>query len=159
MGQFTHLMIHCADTPEGVWFDRSDIEKWHLEERGWSRVGYSTLFLIDGTTDILIPFDKDDSIESWEISNGAAGWNGRTRHVCYIGGKDNIDTRTVAQKAAMEAYMKMHVMLWPDVKIIGHNQVNRHKYCPSYDVQAWARSIGIPEKNIDSKIYWEGEFH
>ena len=43
--KFTHLMIHCSATPEAKWFDRSDIEKWHLQERGWSRVGYSALFL------------------------------------------------------------------------------------------------------------------
>ena len=153
MAEFTHLMIHCADTPANKWFDRKDIEKWHLQERGWSRVGYSVLFTIDGRQDILIPFDKDDIIESWEISNGAKGWNGSTKHICYIGGKGGIDTRTDAQKVAMENFVKLHVMLWPDVKLIGHNQVNAVKYCPSFDVAQWALSIGIRPEFIDDKKY------
>lgn len=159
MNTWTHLMIHCSDTPASCRFDRSDIEQWHLVERGWSRVGYSMIFLLDGTTDILIPFDRDDIIESWEISNGAKGWNGRTKHLCYIGGKDGVDTRTSQQKAALEAVIKMHIMLWPNIKVIGHNQVNRGKYCPSYDVPSWSRSIGIDERNIDSNIYYKTEYH
>ncbi|MTI33313.1 N-acetylmuramoyl-L-alanine amidase [Xanthovirga aplysinae] len=156
---FTHLMIHCSATPEGMWFDRTDIERWHLQERGWSKVGYSGLFLLDGTLDLLIPFDRDDSISSWEISNGARGWNGRSRHICYIGGlakngRTTKDTRTVEQLVALENFVKMHTMLWPKVKLIGHNQVNATKDCPSFDVSQWAQSIGIPSSLIDSNIYY-----
>jgi N-acetylmuramoyl-L-alanine amidase len=152
MAKFTHLMAHCFDTPRGKWYDRQDLEKWHLKERGWSRVGYSAIFLLDGTTDIIIPFDNDDQIESWEISNGARGWNGCTRHFAYVGGANNQDTRTAEQRAAMEAYVKLHVMLFPSIKLIGHNQVST-KTCPSYSVVGWAKSIGISDKNIDFKHY------
>lgn len=158
MGQLTHLMIHCSDTPASFFVEREHIEKWHLKENGWSRVGYSTLFLRDGSTDILIPWDKDDDIERDELSNGAAGWNGRTKHFCYAGGRAKNggaeDNRTGGQHAAMEAAVKLFLMLWPNVKIIGHNQVNKSKYCPSFNVSAWARSIGISEKNIDDKTYY-----
>jgi len=159
MNTFTHLMIHCSATPKGRWFDADDIIKWHIEERGWSRVGYSTLFLLDGTTDIMIPFDHDESINSWEISNGARGWNGCTRHICYIGGlsedgKASEDTRTNPQMAAMEAFIKMHLMLWPEVRLIGHNQVNAYKNCPSFNVAHWAKTIGIAPENVDTKIYF-----
>lgn len=155
---FTHLMIHCSATPSDVWFDRKDIEKWHLEERGWSRVGYSALFLLDGKIDILIPFDKDDVIDSWEISNGARGWNGKTRHICYIGGLDDRnnlkskDTRSFEQLIAMETFVKMHTMLWPSVKLIGHNQVSK-KDCPSFSVPDWCEHIGINKDCIDYNIY------
>lgn len=153
MSNFTHLMVHCSDTPKGRQVKREDIEKWHLQERGWSRVGYSALFEINGNLDILIPFDRDDVIESWEISNGARGWNGRTRHICYAGGRGG-DTRTGAQMIAMETFVKMHVMLWPDVKLIGHNQVNSGKNCPGFDVRDWAYEIGIADKHIDYSIYY-----
>lgn len=152
MAKFTHLMWHCADTPEGRWFDGEDIKQWHLKERGWSRVGYSAIFLLNGHIEILIPFDKDDEIDSWEISNGAKGWNGRTRHVCYIGGGKGIDTRTPEQIASMQTFAKVHAMLWPNVKNIGHNQVSK-KYCPSYDVPAWCKKIGLPSTCIDFNQY------
>ena len=152
-------MIHCADTPAGVAFDKEDILRWHTAQppqgRGWSRPGYSMVWTLSGETQILLPFDADDEIDSWEISNGASGWNGVAKHFCYIGGKGNQDTRTKEQKSAMEATIKMLVMIWPDVKVIGHNQVNAHKYCPSYDVPQWAESIGIPCENIDYNTYYE----
>jgi len=154
---WTHLMIHCSATPEGRDVTPEDIRKWHIVGRGWSRVGYSHLFGIDGQMDILIPYDRDDVIDSWEISNGASGWNGKTKHICYAGGMDREnekpkDTRTTPQLAAMSTLIKTLIMLYPDIKLIGHNQVAA-KACPSFDVPTWAREIGISEKNIDSKKY------
>ena len=156
MGKFTHLMIHCSATKRGRWYDRQHIEKWHLEERGWSRVGYSGIILLNGDFDILIPHDKDDVIDSWELSNGARGWNGRTKHICYIGGIDldglPNDTRTTHQEKVMQAVVRIYTMLWPDIKVIGHNQV-ACKACPSFDVSEWCDQIYIPHKNIDRRNY------
>lgn len=156
MGKLTHLMIHCSATPEGYNFGRKDIEKWHLKERGWSRVGYSSIILIDGSLDILIPHDRDDDIDLWELSNGAKGWNGKAKHICYIGGTDRQgrpkDTRTSEQMKVMEAVVKMYIMLWPGIKLIGHNQTAK-KACPSFSVPQWAESIEIKEENIDYNSY------
>ena len=81
MGKLTHLMIHCADTPQGVWFDGKDIKSWHTDPkpkgRGWSKPGYSDIILLDGKVENLIDYDADDWVESWEISNGASGWSRR----------------------------------------------------------------------------------
>lgn len=155
---WTHLMIHCSDTPPSFDVTRKEIEQWHIKENGWSRVGYSVLFLRDGRTDILIPWDKDDDIDRWELSNGAAGWNGKTKHFCWAGGREQFkkeaeDNRTLGQKAALEASVKLTIMLWPQIKLIGHNQVHPTKYCPSFNVPAWGRGIGIENKNIDDRIY------
>ena len=152
MGKFTHLMIHCADTPESFDVRPEHIEQWHLVERGWSRVGYSMLIRRSGKLDILIPFDRDDIIESWEISNGARGWNGRTKHICWAGGKGNIDNRTIGQQHMLEAVVKLIVMLYPDIQVIGHNQVSQ-KYCPSFDVPEWCKEIGLSSANIDFHNY------
>lgn len=134
-----------------------------LDGNGWSRVGYSMLFQRDGFTDIIIPWDKDDIIESWEISNGATGWNGRTKHFCLAGGKSQHSTTpennfTTEELAACAASLKLLVMLEPDIKIIGHNQVHPTKACPSMDVRVWAREIGIPDGNIDFHKYVDNPF-
>ena len=152
MGKFTHLMIHATDTPASFDVTPEHIRKWHIEENGWSRVGYSMLIERSAKLDMLIPFDRDDVIESWEISNGARGWNGRTKHLCWAGGASNIDNRTDSQKAVLAAIAEFIVMFYPDVKLIGHNQVSE-KDCPSFYVPTWAESIGISPKNIDYKQY------
>lgn len=147
-------MIHCTDTPSTFDVTKSDLYQWHIVERGWSRFGYSMMWRRDGSTEWLIPFDRDDVIESWEISNGARGWNGKTKHFVYAGGKDNIDNRTDVQKIAMANDIKMITMLYPGIKWIGHNQVNANKYCPSFSVPDFCQEIGIKDKNIDFKTYY-----
>lgn len=165
MGRLTHLMIHCSDTPAGMWFDGTHIKAWHTDPkpkgRGWRKPGYSDLVLLDGTIENLIPYDEDDWVESWEISNGAAGWNGRTRHICYIGGqtpteeaeRGPLDSRSMPQKAALEIYIKATIRNHPEIKVIGHNQVHTTKYCPSFNVPKWLKEIGIRDENIDFNNY------
>ncbi len=157
MGKFTHLMIHCSATPATFDVRPKHITQWHIKERGWSRVGYSMLIRRSGRLHILIPFDRDDIIESWEISNGAIGWNGRTKHICWVGGTtknpmEADDNRTVGQQHMLEAVVEILIMLYPDIKLIGHNQVSK-KFCPSFDVPEWCKSIGVSSKNIDFHKY------
>lgn len=152
MSRWTHLMIHCSDTPASMNVTPDHIEQWHIKERGWSRVGYS-IFIGLYNVWVMIPFDRDDVIDSWEISNGARGWNGRTKHICYAGGKGNKDTRNGFQFGALEATVKTILTLYPGIKVIGHNQVNAHKYCPSFNVPLWCQNIGVNDSNIDYNNY------
>ena len=153
MGKFTHIMIHCTDTPSGREVSKEDLEQWHIKERGWSRLGYAGIWHLDGEFEVLTPFDEDGEIESWEITNGARGWNGRTRHFVYSGGGNNVDTRTVYQLAKMRSTLIQELHYNPAIKIIGHNQVSS-KYCPSFDVPKWCEIIRIPKENIDYATYY-----
>lgn len=158
MAHLDYLFIHTTDTPEGRKVSRKDIEQWHLKERGWRKVGYADMIHIDGGLENLIEFDQDDTIDSWEISNGAKGYNSVARHVVYVGGAANTkeawmksyppkDTRTEAQLKTMECYVKFTILRHPNIKVVGHNQV-ANKACPSFNVPTWLREIGIEEKNI-----------
>lgn len=141
-----YLVIHCTDTPSGRVVTSDDIKKWHLEERGWSRVGYSDMIHLNGRIENLHEYDHDDVVDPWEITNGAYGYNGRARHVVYVGGKGG-DTRTQSQFDSLEAYVKVMVYRYPNIKVVGHNQLS-NKACPSFFVPKFLRLIGIPEKNI-----------
>lgn len=158
MSKLKYLVIHCLATPEGREITRQDLEQWHLKERGWSRLGYSDLIHIDGRLENLIEFDQDDNVDSWEISNGAKGYNGIARHVAYVGGASSKkeawmkhyppkDTRTEAQNYTLEQYVRFTILRHPNIKVIGHNEIS-NKSCPSFDVKLWLRSICIDEKNI-----------
>ena len=156
MAKLKYLVLHCTATPEGREVTAADIRNWHLspppQGRGWSRVGYSGIFHLDGNLEILTPFDEDDDVEAWELTNGAVGINSISRHVVYAGGMDKAnklpkDTRTDAQKVAMANFVKQTIAAHPKILVAGHNQF-AEKACPSFDVPTWLRIIGVSEQNI-----------
>ncbi len=150
-----YLVIHCTATPAGREVSADDIRRWHTSPvsqggRGWKQVGYTDLFHLDGSVERLVKNNEDMSVDPWEVTNGAAGYNSVSRHIVYAGGVDAndvnkaVDTRTPAQKEAMKRYVLDFHRRFPDVRIVGHNQLAA-KACPSFDVPEWLESIGIKQ--------------
>ncbi|MBO5660827.1 MAG: N-acetylmuramoyl-L-alanine amidase [Bacteroidaceae bacterium] len=152
MAKLKYLVLHCTATPEGREVSSNDIRAWHTNPvskggRGWKQVGYTDLIHLNGEIERLVDNNEDANVDPWEITNGAKGYNSISRHVVYVGGvvadgKTTKDTRTKAQKAAMEAYVKEFHKRHPNVRIIGHREVAA-KDCPSFDVQVWLKEIGV----------------
>jgi hypothetical protein len=154
MATLKYLVLHCTATPEGREVSSADIKRWHTSPvseggRGWRQVGYTDLIHLDGKVERLVENNEDANVDPWEITNGAKGYNSVSRHVVYSGGlakdgKTPKDTRTTAQKRAMEEYVKDFHKRFPGVRIIGHNEVAA-KACPSFNVQTWLKEIGIEQ--------------
>ncbi|WP_290193643.1 N-acetylmuramoyl-L-alanine amidase [uncultured Muribaculum sp.] len=152
MADLKYLVIHCTATPEGREVTAADIRRWHTSPvseggRGWKQPGYTDIIHLDGTVERIVDNNEDANVDPWEITNGAKGYNAVSRHVAYAGGcardgKTPKDTRTAAQLKAMEVYVKDFHERFPDVRIIGHNEVAA-KACPSFDVQKWLKQIGV----------------
>lgn len=152
MAKLKYLVLHCTATPEGREVSSDDIRAWHTNPvskggRGWKQVGYTDLIHLNGKVERLVNNNEDANVDPWEITNGAKGYNSISRHVVYVGGvvadgETAKDTRTKAQKEAMEGYVKEFHRKHPNVRIIGHNEVAA-KDCPSFDVQVWLKEIGI----------------
>ena len=152
MARLKRLVIHCTATPEGREVSAADIRHWHCDPvskggRGWKQVGYTDMIHLDGKVERLVGNNEDAEVDPWEITNGAAGYNSTSRHVVYVGGvaKDGRtakDTRTPAQREAMEAYVKDFNKRFPSIPIVGHNQLAAKAY-PSFDVPAWLKEIGV----------------
>ena len=152
MAKLKYLVIHCTATPEGREVSSADIRKWHTSPvsqggRGWKQVGYTDLFHLQGGVERLVNNNEDAQVDPWEVTNGAKGYNSVSRHIVYAGGvakdgKTPKDTRTGCQKKALEKYVKGFHRRFPDVRIVGHNELAA-KACPSFDVQKWLKEIGI----------------
>ena len=153
----TYLVIHCTATPEGREVSADEIRRWHTSPqpkgRGWKQVGYSDIIHLDGTVENLVPYNDDNLVDSWEITNGASGINSISRHVVYAGGisaddvKKAKDTRTWLQELAMITYVKETIARHPNIKVAGHNQFAQ-KACPSFNVPVWLMAIGVSDENI-----------
>lgn len=146
------LVIHCTATPDGREVTSDEIRAWHTNAkskggRGWKQVGYTDMIHLDGRIERLVDNNEDAQVDSWELTNGAAGYNGVSRHVVYVGGCDKAmqpkDTRTAAQREALKHYVQDFHRRFPQVRIVGHHDLNSGKACPSFDVSAWLREIGI----------------
>lgn len=152
--ELLYLVLHCTATKEGREVSADEIRRWHtspvaLGGRGWKQVGYTDLIHLNGSVERLVANNEDAWVDDREITNGAKGYNSVSRHVVYAGGlasdgKTPKDTRTPAQLAALEKYVKDFHRRHPKVKIIGHNQVAA-KACPSFNVPAWLAKIGIKQ--------------
>lgn len=154
MAKLKRLVLHCTATPEGREVSSADIRHWHCDPvskggRGWKQVGYTDMIHLDGKVERLVDNNEDAQVDFWEITNGAKGYNSTSRHVVYVGGvaadgKTPKDTRTPAQRKAMEAYVKDFHRRFPSIPIVGHNQLAA-KACPSFNVPEWLESIGIKQ--------------
>lgn len=132
---------------------QSILDYWK-KDLGWKSVGYHRLINDDGTIEKLAPLST--------VTNGVAGYNSDSIHICYKGGLVSVkdgkyiygDTRSEAQKKAFgEA---IYNVLWelrelgvPDIDnitIVGHRDLSPDlnkdgkiesrewvKVCPTFD--------------------------
>lgn len=154
MAELKRLVIHCTATREGREVSGDEIRRWHTSPkskggRGWKQVGYSDLIHLNGGVENLVPYNEDQKVDPWEVTNGAAGYNSTSRHVVYVGGYaidgfTTKDTRTAAQKKALEKYVRAFVRQHPQAEVVGHRDLpGVAKACPCFDVKRWLREIGI----------------
>jgi N-acetylmuramoyl-L-alanine amidase len=126
-------VFHCTATPEGRWFDRADVNAWH-KQRGWPMIGYHFLILINGTIQVGRPIGM--------VGSHVKGWNTGTIGIAYVGGltadgKRPKDTRTPEQIAAaawLIGALKVKFKIKGRAK--GHNEYDRGKACPSFNMAA-----------------------
>ena len=123
MREITEIIVHCSDTPAGRHTTVEEIREWHLA-RGWSDIGYHYVIYLDGTVHEGRPVER--------IGSHCKGHNKSSIGVAYIGGKDNVDTRTEDQKDALVDLLVYLKTEYPKVRIYGHRDFSE-KYCPSFD--------------------------
>lgn len=128
MRHIDEIIIHCADTPRGVYFDVDDIREWHTSPpRNWSDVGYHYVVLING--------DVQKGRLDHVVGAHASGHNSNSIGICYIGGKGE-DTRTLQQKVSIETLLRYLKLMYPDAEILGHRDLpNVSKSCPSFNAK------------------------
>ena len=128
--QITKIIIHCTATPEGRDVKIAEVKRWHVEERGWSDIGYHWLIELDGA----IRKGRPEHIQGAH----AKGYNSTSIGVCYVGGVDSNmkakDTRTDKQKTALHCLVEDLRGRYPKAEVIGHRDVSS-KDCPSFDAK------------------------
>ncbi|MCM1223115.1 MAG: N-acetylmuramoyl-L-alanine amidase, partial [Lachnospiraceae bacterium] len=130
MRKITEIILHCAATPEGKDYTVEQIRAWHTTPKpkgnGWQDIGYHYVIYRDGSVHAGRAVEKQGA--------HCTGHNAHSIGVCYIGGcavdgKTPKDTRTPAQKGAMEAFVRKLLKQYPGATVHGHNEFAA-KACP-----------------------------
>ena len=124
------IIVHCSATPEGRDVKASEIKRWHVEERGWSDIGYHWVIELDG--------NLEKGRHETKSGAHAKGFNSASIGVCYVGGVDSKmrpkDTRTDNQKITLKCLLKDLRKRYTKARIGGHCDVSS-KDCPSFDAK------------------------
>ena len=130
MRNINKIILHCSATREGQDISTETIRGWHVNERGWSDIGYHFVVLLDGTVDKARPVKRQGA--------HVRGKNKGSIGICYIGGCDADmnpkDTRNEAQKKSLEELITYLMESYDDATLHGHNEFSS-KACPSFNVQ------------------------
>ena len=134
------IILHCAATPEGRDVKMETIKSWHVKGNGWSDIGYHFVIELDGAVKNGRPLHRSGA--------HTKGHNATSIGICYVGGIDKDkkpkDTRTEAQRMAMDKLIADLKMDYPTATIHGHNEFAA-KACPSFDV---SKEYGAPKPKV-----------
>ena len=160
MKHVDYLIIHSTDTSEASDFGKDVIIEKHTSSTkekgfGFNRLGVDYLVKIDGSLETIIAEDNPTQTDLWGISHGLRDLTGIAKNLAYVGGRTlkesfDKDTRTNSQKHTLEAIVKFYVLRFPNIVILGFNEVPTKpaEDSPAFSVNDWLREIGIAEKHI-----------
>lgn len=145
------IVIHCSASRAGVDLRAADIDKMH-KERGFSGIGYHFVVDLDGRVEIGRPLPQDGAHCNTPGLSGQS-YNKHSIGICYVGGLDRdgnpADTRTPAQRVALDDLVHDLIQRYPIVEVIGHRDASPDKngngkiecnewikQCPCFDAKA-----------------------
>ena len=123
------IVIHCSATRAGQDVRAADIDKMH-KERGFSGIGYHFVVDLDGRVEIGRPLPQDGAHCNTPGLSGQS-YNKHSIGICYVGGLDRdgnpADTRTPAQKVALDDLVYKLINEYPIKEVIGHRDASPDK--------------------------------
>lgn len=158
MRTIKYIVLHCTAGPRNQ--PTAEILNYWKKHNGWKNPGYHFLISEDGSIENLFPIEK--------ISNGVAGYNSVSVHICYKGGANAIDNRTDKQvQSQLKLVMEMKAK-FPNAVVLGHRDFSTDtngnglidrwewiKACPSFDVRDWLSNQKIDKKVTPTKIVYK----
>lgn len=131
MRTINEIIIHCSATTPKMDIGGDWIRKIHVEQNGWSDIGYHYVVLRNG----LIDLGRDVS----KIGAHCKGHNAKSIGICLVGGIDKDsnpeDNFTVDQFTTVQYLIDALKEEFPGIiKLSGHNEY-ANKACPSFNVR------------------------
>ncbi|MCP3699130.1 MAG: N-acetylmuramoyl-L-alanine amidase [Aliivibrio sp.] len=131
MRSIKKIVVHCSATREGQDISTETIRGWHVNQNGWSDIGYHYVVELDGK----VVVGRDVA----KVGAHTRGHNSDSIGVCYVGGvesdgKTPKDTRTDSQKLSLLNLITVLKSMYPDAIVYAHRDFST-KACPSFDAK------------------------
>ena len=131
------IVIHCSASRANQQVTVETIRHWHVVERGWSDIGYHWII------------DRGGKVHAGRnarmIGAHARGHNHESIGVCLIGGLGDGDEPennfTSGQMLTLQMLVESLQLRYPGAEVVGHNELNPYKACPSFFVDDWLEEI------------------
>lgn len=123
MRYIKHFIVHCSATPNDRDIRAANIRRWHVEENGWSDIGYHYVITRGGVVEAGRPLDKAGA--------HVAGRNSDSIGVCMVGNDQFTDEQYVALRN-LHTVIKTVV---PEIEVSGHRDWTNAKTCPNFDAK------------------------
>ena len=117
------VVIHCSDSDHAYHDNVSTIRKWHVEENGWSDIGYHYFIQKNGRLNICRPI----SIKGSHVR----AYNSASIGICLSG--KSINRFSTAQLDTLNGLLLNLIRIFDlDVfDVVGHCELDNNKTCPN----------------------------
>lgn len=132
MGQVTGVAVHHSASPRSTTL--RTLRRWHVEENGWADVGYHRIILGDGT-----------SVAGRPLHFQGASVRGKNRGLIAIlvmGNNASQDPNhhwIGDQWAALRRELDAIALLWGNLPVNGHRDLDPRTECPGVDIRSQLR--------------------
>lgn len=131
MRNIDEIIVHCSDTPKTMDIGADTIREWHVNERGWSDIGYHYVIKRDGTVENGRDLDGDGNVDE-EVGAHVFGHNKNSIGICLVGGKPRANF-TMKQYSALFQLVYRLRNEYGHLSVKGHYQYDSGKECPMFD--------------------------
>jgi N-acetylmuramoyl-L-alanine amidase len=127
MRKITHISIHCSASDRPNHDNVETIRKWHVDERGWSDIGYHYIITKNGDIHECRPIEKTPA--------AVLNHNNEMAAICLTGDKVFSDSQFRGLRSQVQALQFDHSI--PNENVKGHNEYSGHETrgCPNFDVK------------------------
>lgn len=128
------IFVHCSDSDVKSHDNLETIRKWHVEQNGWSDIGYNYFITKDGIVHEARPVENVPAAQKNHNRGSIA--------ICLSGRNEFSKKQFESLRRFCREILKHYDKPLP---IFGHKDVDPKKSCPNFDVK---EKVGLDENNI-----------
>jgi hypothetical protein len=144
------IILHCSDSSFG---NAALISKWHVQERGWSGIGYHYVILngwltssvynpeFNGHIETGRPLDDDPVVKNSEVGAHVRGHNYKSVGICLIGNSGNFSEKQLNRSLSLVHKLEKQ---FHTIQILQHSDLDTNKpHCAGLDMEKWNMNYNL----------------